>query len=36
MAAIPLIGSARRHDLQAVTFNSSYIEAIVADLGRTR
>jgi hypothetical protein len=36
VAAIPLIGSASRQDLQAVTFNSSYIEAIVADLRGSR
>lgn len=35
-AAIPLIGSASRQDLQAVTFNSSYIEAVVLDLGAGR
>ncbi|MBI3748062.1 MAG: hypothetical protein HY262_04340 [Chloroflexi bacterium] len=32
VAAIPLIGAASRQDLHSVTFNSSYLGAIVADL----
>lgn len=32
----PIIGSATRQDLQAVTFNSSYLEAILTDLSSAR
>lgn len=32
VAVEPIIGSATRQDLQAITFNSSYLEAILTDL----